>query len=764
MRTIRDFFGRDLLHLAIILSLLRADVYRNNRFLTSLANSLNHDHDDNGGGGSSSYDDVLIRHKAVLDDLHDLGGSGRWFHHQQQPPSPVEISAYVLDTLQEFPDEGNSEEIMGGLGGSSSSSGGGGGEVGNLGGFLVDVEMDSGVSDVDTGSDGLSSAGGRSPSTSSVTSGANYEFNEDEGRVLEEEAFPSAPPAARSPPSIFDDLSLPEPVGRDPFFHDVSHSDPMTFDWSTDDLLGSLVTSQDQPLPPLENSDDVMRRYLDFDEDEEGVCTRDVNLGVTSQSPEPAAAATATASQRARATSADSLPSFAPDEEDVENQLMHIDDQLIRLDGSIDNINEGVDSLNGAIVAADEAAADEDEDSMMEALLGQDDQDFLFSSLRSSTSSSGGGANQDDQISGSDGGVFGSSPFDDLDDLVGVATLPTSPPTLEAAEPEPEKEIKQEEEESAANEIVKVEEESIITVKQEVVEPEEEESSIVDGATAQTPFFHQSQDSKLGILQFEQHLLDHNYAASFEDKIKVEHEEDEEDDDYFYSSSSESAIGAGGSHHGSPSYYLSAEYLRGAAASPALSSTSSSATTRFRESRDERKARAFGIPFTCTELIDIPMDKFNDLIASSGLSETQMSLCRDIRRRGKNKVAAQNCRRRKLDLISNLSEEIIRAREYKQQLLAEREQLYRMRNEWSNKLLQLEEQVLRGLDKSTDEYALTLMPNSQQVRLTHRVSSASGSGGDARDRRKATGASSSAVSDPTMATGTTARLAKPTRA
>ena len=37
--------------------------------------------------------------------------------------------------------------------------------------------------------------------------------------------------------------------------------------------------------------------------------------------------------------SSSALP-FSPDEEDVENQLMHIDDQLIRLDGPIDNIEQ----------------------------------------------------------------------------------------------------------------------------------------------------------------------------------------------------------------------------------------------------------------------------------------------------------------------------------------------------------------------------------------------------------------------------------------
>ena len=40
------------------------------------------------------------------------------------------------------------------------------------------------------------------------------------------------------------------------------------------------------------------------------------------------------------------------------------------------------------------------------------------------------------------------------------------------------------------------------------------------------------------------------------------------------------------------------------------------------------------------------MDEFNDMLSKEELSEEQLNICRDIRRRGKNKVAAQNCRYR----------------------------------------------------------------------------------------------------------------------
>ena len=59
-----------------------------------------------------------------------------------------------------------------------------------------------------------------------------------------------------------------------------------------------------------------------------------------------------------------------------------------------------------------------------------------------------------------------------------------------------------------------------------------------------------------------------------------------------------------------------------------------------------------GLPITCADIINLPMDEFNDLLSKHELTEEQLTLCRDIRRRGKNKVAAQNCRKRKIDQVS----------------------------------------------------------------------------------------------------------------
>ena len=44
------------------------------------------------------------------------------------------------------------------------------------------------------------------------------------------------------------------------------------------------------------------------------------------------------------------------------------------------------------------------------------------------------------------------------------------------------------------------------------------------------------------------------------------------------------------------------------------------------------------LPISVRDIIDLPMDEFNDLLSKHELTEEQLTLCREIRRRGKNKV------------------------------------------------------------------------------------------------------------------------------
>ena len=81
-------------------------------------------------------------------------------------------------------------------------------------------------------------------------------------------------------------------------------------------------------------------------------------------------------------------------------------------------------------------------------------------------------------------------------------------------------------------------------------------------------------------------------------------------------------------------------------------------------------------------------------------------MCRDIRRRGKNKVAAQNCRQRKLEQIQELQMKLKIATERREKVKQEHSKLLQHYHEESQKLKQLSESVLRYFNKDNLNFKL----------------------------------------------------------
>ena len=57
-----------------------------------------------------------------------------------------------------------------------------------------------------------------------------------------------------------------------------------------------------------------------------------------------------------------------------------------------------------------------------------------------------------------------------------------------------------------------------------------------------------------------------------------------------------------------------------------------------RLTRDEKAAKNLNIPYTVNFIINCSMEEFADILSNNSLDSAQTALCRDIRRRGKNKV------------------------------------------------------------------------------------------------------------------------------
>ncbi|XP_053195092.1 endoplasmic reticulum membrane sensor NFE2L1a [Scomber japonicus] len=114
-------------------------------------------------------------------------------------------------------------------------------------------------------------------------------------------------------------------------------------------------------------------------------------------------------------------------------------------------------------------------------------------------------------------------------------------------------------------------------------------------------------------------------------------------------------------------------------------------------SRDEWRAKALKIPFSNELIVDLPVEEFNELLANYQLNEEQLTLVRDIRRRGKNKIAAQNCRQRKLGVLVGLEENVSGLRRHRSRLLREKQEALRNLQEMKRRLSTLYQEVFSRL-------------------------------------------------------------------
>merc|ERR1719481_1517979 len=113
-----------------------------------------------------------------------------------------------------------------------------------------------------------------------------------------------------------------------------------------------------------------------------------------------------------------------------------------------------------------------------------------------------------------------------------------------------------------------------------------------------------------------------------------------------------------------------------------------------KKQKDEKLAANLGLPKSdLPKVIAMPMDEFQDYAHQKSFSEDQLNILRDIRRRGKNKVAAQNCRKRKIDQIEELQGKVedmkdqIKINEKENQMGTE--ELFRMKDAF----LQMKEEI-----------------------------------------------------------------------
>ena len=137
------------------------------------------------------------------------------------------------------------------------------------------------------------------------------------------------------------------------------------------------------------------------------------------------------------------------------------------------------------------------------------------------------------------------------------------------------------------------------------------------------------------------------------------------------------------------------------------------------QTRDARLAREANIDIPVKMMIELPNEDFQALLLSARLLPEQIVLCKDIRRRGKNKVAAYKCRQKQADFISDLKSKFARA---KADLTITEVVLHQWKTEEEKLVIELNELINYALVRENyDPNLISVCSNNGQISFQERI-------------------------------------------
>ncbi|NWI89035.1 BACH1 protein, partial [Pitta sordida] len=124
------------------------------------------------------------------------------------------------------------------------------------------------------------------------------------------------------------------------------------------------------------------------------------------------------------------------------------------------------------------------------------------------------------------------------------------------------------------------------------------------------------------------------------------------------------------------------------------------------------------LPFNAQRIISLSRNDFQSFLKMHKLTPEQLDCIHDIRRRSKNRIAAQRCRKRKLDCIQNLESEIEKLQNEKENLLRERNHILSTLGETKQNLTGLCQQVCKEAALSHEQIQILAKYSSSDCPLS----------------------------------------------
>nr|XP_040036411.1 transcription regulator protein BACH1b [Gasterosteus aculeatus aculeatus] len=136
------------------------------------------------------------------------------------------------------------------------------------------------------------------------------------------------------------------------------------------------------------------------------------------------------------------------------------------------------------------------------------------------------------------------------------------------------------------------------------------------------------------------------------------------------------------------------------------------------ESYTRERARQVRLPFSVEWIVDLNRNDFQQLLKQQVFTQEQLEFVHDMRRRSKNRLAAQRCRKRKLECINDLQCEINKLKTEREKLMMERSHLSQLRLKTCHSVSALCQKVCNEVNLKPDQLQVLAQYTSSDCPLS----------------------------------------------